>query len=70
MNSAGLDAVEGEFTTERIGTLDKDKSRPLKVKFDFKLTAFGSLANAKSLNRTESESKHLRHIAYGFNTKS
>ena len=53
MNSAGLDAVEGEYTTERIGTLDKDKNRPLKVKFDFKSTAFSLLAKAKNLKDNE-----------------
>ena len=53
MNSAGLDTVEGEYTTERIGTLDKDKNRPLKVKFDFKSTAFSLLAKAKNLKDNE-----------------
>ena len=53
MNSAGLDAVEGEYTTERIGPLDKDKNRPLKVKFDFKSTAFSLLAKAKNLKDNE-----------------
>ena len=53
MNSAGLDAVEGEYTTERIGTLDKEKNRPLKVKFDFKSTAFSLLAKAKNLKDSE-----------------
>ena len=53
MNSAGLDAVEGEYTTERIGPLDKDKNRPLKVKFDFKTTAFSLLAKAKNLKDNE-----------------
>ena len=53
MNSAGLDVVEGEYTTERIGTLDKDKNRPLKVKFDFKSTAFRLLAKAKNLKDNE-----------------
>ena len=53
MNSAGLDVVEGEYTTERIGTLDKDKNRPLKVKFDFKSTAFSLLAKAKNLKDNE-----------------
>ena len=46
MNSAGLDAVEGEFTT---GTLINDKNRPLKVKFDFESTAFDLLAKTKNL---------------------
>ena len=53
MNSAGLDAVEGEYTTERIGTLDNEKNRPLKVKFDFKSTAFSLLAKAKNLKDSE-----------------
>ena len=53
MNSAGLDTVEGEYTTERIGTLDKNKNRPLKVKFDFKSTAFSLLAEAKNLKDNE-----------------
>ena len=53
MNFAGLDVVEGEYTTERIGTLDKDKNRPLKVKFDFKSTAFSLLAKAKNLKDNE-----------------
>lgn len=53
MNSAGLYAVEGDFTTERIGALDKDKNRPLKVKFDFKSTAFDLLAKAKNLKDNE-----------------
>ena len=53
MNSAGLDVVEGEYTTERIGTLDKDKNRPLKVKFDFKSTAFRLLAKEKNLKDNE-----------------
>ena len=50
MNSAGLDAVEGEYTTERIGTFDKEKNR---VKFDFKSTAFSLLAKAKNLKNNE-----------------
>ena len=55
MNSAGLVAVEGEgrFTAERIGTFDKDKKRPLKVKFDFKSMAFSLLAKAKNLKDNE-----------------
>ena len=55
MNSAGLVAVEGEgrFTAERIGTFDKDKKRPLKVKFDFKSMAFSLLAKAKNLKGNE-----------------
>ena len=53
MNSAGLDAVEGEYTTERIGTLQNDKNRPLKVKFDFKTTAFDLLAKSKNLKDSE-----------------
>ena len=53
MNSAGLDAVEGEYTTERIGALKNDKNRPLKVKFDFKSTAFDLLAKSKNLKGSE-----------------
>ena len=53
MNSAGLDAVEGEYTTERIGALQNDKNRPLKVKFDFKSTAFDLLARSKNLKDSE-----------------
>ena len=53
MNSAGLDAVEGEYTTERIGALQNDKNRPLKVKFDFKSTAFDLLAKSKNLKHSE-----------------
>ena len=55
MNSAGLVAVEGEgrYTVERIGTFDKDKNRPLKVKFDFKSMAFSLLAKAKNLKDSE-----------------
>ena len=53
MNSAGLDAVEGEYTTERIGALQNDKNRPLKVKFDFKSTAFDLLAKSKNLKDSE-----------------
>ena len=34
MESAGLNTVEGEFMTERIGALEKERNRPLKVKFD------------------------------------
>ena len=53
MNSAGLDAVEEEYTTERIGALQNDKNRPLKVKFDFKSTAFDLLAKSKNLKHSE-----------------
>ena len=53
MNSAGLEAVEGEYTTERIGALQNDKNRPLKVKFDFKSTAFDLLAKSKNLKDSE-----------------
>ena len=53
INSTGLYAVEGDFTTERIGALEKDKNRPLKVKFDFKSTAFDLLAKAKNLKDNE-----------------
>ena len=56
MNSAGLDTVEGEYTTERIGALQKDKNRRLKVKFDFKSTAFDLLAKLKNLNKGRSGS--------------
>ena len=53
MNSAGLDAVEGEYTTERIGALQNDKNRPLKVKCDFKSTAFDLLAKSKNPKGSE-----------------
>ena len=53
MESAGLNAVEGEFTTERIGALEKERNRPLKVKFDFKSTAFDLLAKSKNLKDDE-----------------
>ena len=53
MESAGLNAVEGEFTTERIGALEKERNRPLKVKFDFKSTAFDLLARSKNLKDDE-----------------
>ena len=53
MNSAGIEAVEGEYTTERIGALQNDKNRPLKVKFDFKSTAFDLLAKSKNLKDSE-----------------
>jgi CHASE3 domain sensor protein len=53
MNSAGLEAFEGEYTTERIGALHNDKNRPLKVKFDFKTTAFELLAKSKNLKDSE-----------------
>ena len=52
-DSAGVSTVEGEFTTERIGTLDKNKNRPLKVNFDFKSTAFDLLAKSKNLKDDE-----------------
>ena len=41
------------YTAERIGTFDKDKNRPLKVKFDFKSMAFSLLAKAKNLKDNE-----------------
>ena len=53
MESAGLNAVEGEFTTERIGALEKERNRPLKVKFDFKSTAFDFLARSKNFKDDE-----------------
>ena len=53
MNAAGIDAIEGDFTTERIGTLNKEKIRPLKVKFDFKSTAFDLLSKSKNLKDNE-----------------
>ena len=53
MNSAGIEAVEGEYTTERIGALQNDRNRPLKVKFDFKSTAFDLLAKSKNLKDSE-----------------
>ena len=53
MNSAGLVAVEGVFTAKRIGTLETDKNWPLKVKFDFKSTAFNLIGKAKNLKDYE-----------------
>ena len=54
MKSAGFVAVEGEFTTARIWTLEKDKNRPLiKVKSDSKSTPFNLLAKAKNLKDNE-----------------
>ena len=53
MNCAGLSTFDGEFITERIGTLDKDRNRPLKVKFDFKSAAFDLLAKSKNLKDDE-----------------
>ena len=35
LNSAGVDQCEGEFSTERTGSPDKEKNRPLKIKFDY-----------------------------------
>ena len=53
MKSAGFVAVEGEFITARIGTLEKDKNWPLKVKSDFKSTSFNLLAKTKNLKDNE-----------------
>ena len=53
MNSAGLEAVGEEYTTERIGALQKDKNWLLRVKFDFKSTAFDQLAMSKNLEDSE-----------------
>ena len=53
--SAGATITEsqGGCTVKRIGTLDKDKIRPLKVKFDSKSVAFDLLAKAKNLKDDE-----------------
>jgi hypothetical protein len=53
--SAGATITEsqGGCTVERIGMLDKDKIRPLKVKFESKSVAFDLLAKAKNLKDDE-----------------
>ena len=33
--AAGVYQREGEFSTERTGSPDKEKNRPLKIKFDY-----------------------------------
>ena len=49
MNCAGLNEFDGEFATERIGSDDKGKNRPLKIKFNYKSSAFDVLAMSKNL---------------------
>ena len=48
MNCAGLESDE-VFATERIGSFDNEKNRPLKVKFNYKSAAFDLLALSKNL---------------------
>ena len=43
MKCCGLTSFAGEFSTERIGVTDTERSRPLKVKFDYKAAAFDLL---------------------------
>ena len=38
MKCAGLNELDGEFATERIGSVDKEKKRPLKVQLQILLT--------------------------------
>ena len=49
MNCAGLNEFDGEFTAERIGSVDTERNRPLKVMFDYKSSAFDLLAKSKNL---------------------
>ena len=41
--------LTGIFSTERIGTLDKQKTRPLKIKFEYKSVALDLLLQSKNL---------------------
>ena len=53
MNCAGRRKFEGEFSTERIDSADKEKYRPLKVRFDCKSSEFDLLAKSKNLKDDE-----------------
>ena len=53
ISSTGLTSFEGDFSTERIGSPDEEKNRPLLVKFDNKTAAFELLAKSKNLKDDE-----------------
>lgn len=53
ISSTGLTSFEGDFSTERIGSPDEEKNRPLLVKFDYKTAAFELLAKSKNLKDDE-----------------
>jgi hypothetical protein len=53
MKCAGLDSFAGDFSAERIGVADTERSRPLKVKFDYKAAAFDLLSCSKYLKDDE-----------------
>ena len=50
MTSAGLSNFERYFLTERIGSPNEEKDRPLMVEFDYKTATFGLLAKSKKNN--------------------
>ena len=56
ISSTGLTSFEGDFSTERIGSPDTEKNRPLLVKFDYKTAAFELLAKSKHLKDDENYS--------------
>ena len=49
MQRAGLSESDGQCDCERIGAPDGSRSRPLKVSFSFKSTAFELLLKSKNL---------------------
>jgi hypothetical protein len=53
MKCAGLASFTGDFSTERIGETDTERSRPLKMKFDYKAAAFDLLSCSKYLKDVE-----------------
>ena len=54
MNCAGRRKFEGDqFSTERIDSADKEKYRPLKVRFDCESSEFDLLAKSKNLKDDE-----------------
>ena len=53
INCAGLGKFDGDFSAERIGTLDKQKTRPLKIKFDYKSIALDLLLQSKNFKDDE-----------------
>ena len=53
MISAGLDLSEREFSSERVRSSNKEKNRPLKVKFNCMSVVFHLLTKSKTLKDDE-----------------
>ena len=55
-----VNSFDGDFATERIGSPVQEKNRPLKVRFEYKSSAFDILACSKNLK--DSDNYHMVFI--------